>query len=60
MVPLPIRALTDAPPDAIFGISSTFALDPRPNKVNLAVGVYVDETAIRLCFRPSSTQKGVS
>ena len=43
---LPIRALTDAPPDAIFGISDAFAHDRRPRKVNLAIGVYVDENGL--------------
>jgi aspartate/tyrosine/aromatic aminotransferase len=42
-MPFPDRALSTAPPDAIFGISEAYARDPRPDKVNLAVGVYVDE-----------------
>ncbi len=43
-MPLPERALTPAPPDPILGLSEAFRADPRPGKVNLAVGVYVDET----------------
>jgi len=32
------------PPDPILGLSATFAKDPRTDKINLASGVYVDET----------------
>lgn len=32
-----------APRDPILGINEAFAADPRPNKVNLGVGVYYDE-----------------
>ena len=32
-----------APPDAILGLSEAFAKDPRPGKINLAVGVFKDE-----------------
>ena len=31
-----------APPDAILGLTEAFKKDPRPNKVNLGVGVYKD------------------
>jgi aspartate/tyrosine/aromatic aminotransferase len=31
-----------APPDPILGLSEAFAQDPRPHKINLAVGVYKD------------------
>ena len=41
---LPTRSLTPAPPDPILGLTEAFKADTRPNKVNLAVGVYVDET----------------
>ncbi len=41
---LPTRSLTPAPPDPILGLSEAFRADPRPAKVNLAVGVYVDQT----------------
>ena len=32
------------PGDPIFGVVERFKADPRPNKVNLAQGVYMDET----------------
>ena len=31
-----------APKDPILGLSETFREDPRPGKINLAVGVYQD------------------
>ena len=43
---LPTRSLTPAPPDPILGLSEAFRADPRPGKVNLAVGVYVDGSGI--------------
>ena len=33
-----------APKDPILGLAETFREDPRPNKINLAVGVYQDAT----------------
>jgi len=45
-VALPLRSLTPAPPDPILGLTVTFRADPRPEKVNLAVGVYVDDTGV--------------
>jgi len=33
-----------APPDAILGVTAAFRADPAPNKVDLGVGVYKDET----------------
>jgi aspartate/tyrosine/aromatic aminotransferase len=41
---LPSGSLTPAPPDPILGLSETFRADRRPERVNLAVGVYVDDT----------------
>lgn len=35
-----------APPDAILGISEAFGRDPNPNKINLSVGVYKDESGV--------------
>jgi aspartate/tyrosine/aromatic aminotransferase len=32
-----------AKPDPIFGLSEAFKADPRPNKINLGIGVYRDE-----------------
>jgi aspartate/tyrosine/aromatic aminotransferase len=43
-MPLPRQSLTAAPPDAILGLSEVFRADSRPDKANLAVGVYVDES----------------
>ncbi len=43
---LPLRSLTPAPPDPILGLTETFRADPRPDKVNLAVGVYVDDAGV--------------
>lgn len=34
---------TPAPPDAILGLTEAFRADPRPIKVNLGVGVYMDD-----------------
>ena len=36
--------ITPAPPDAILGLTEAFKKDPSPNKVNLGVGVYIDES----------------
>ncbi len=43
---LPARSLTTAPPDPILGLTEAFRADTRPTKVNLAVGVYVDDTGV--------------
>ena len=43
---LPLRSLTPAPADPILGLTETFRADSRPDKVNLSVGVYVDETGL--------------
>lgn len=39
----PFSSVPLAPRDPILGMSEAFAADPRPSKVNLGVGVYVDE-----------------
>lgn len=41
---LPSLARVAAPPDPILGLAEQFRNDPRPNKVNLSAGVFVDET----------------
>src|SRR5450759_2676593 len=46
VVALPNRSLTPAPPDPILGLTETFRADARPHKVNLSVGVYVDESGV--------------
>ena len=38
-----LDALQPAPPDAILGLSEAFRGDPRPEKINLAVGVYKNQ-----------------
>ena len=43
---LPLRSLAPAPPDPILGLTEAFRADTRPEKVNLAVGVYVDDTGV--------------
>lgn len=43
---LPARSLTPAAPDPILGLTEAYKADPRPTKVNLAVGVYVDDSGI--------------
>ena len=43
-MPLPSLARVPAPPDAILGLAEAYRNDPRPNKVNLSAGVFVDET----------------
>ncbi len=43
---LPLRSLTPAPPDPILGLTEAFKADSRPNKVNLAVGVYVGDNGV--------------
>ena len=43
---LPLRSLSPAPPDPILGLTEAFKADSRPGKVNLSVGVYIDETGV--------------
>jgi aspartate/tyrosine/aromatic aminotransferase len=45
-VALPVRSLTPAPADPILGLTETFRADTRPEKVNLAAGVYVDDSGV--------------
>ncbi|TSC77241.1 MAG: tyrosine aminotransferase [Parcubacteria group bacterium Gr01-1014_31] len=40
----PISCLRPLPEDEIFGLQRAFAADPRPEKLNGAIGVYTDET----------------
>jgi aspartate/tyrosine/aromatic aminotransferase len=37
------QSVQPAPPDAILGLTEAFKADPKPDKINLAVGVYKDE-----------------
>ena len=43
-VSLPSLARIPAPPDPILGLTEAFKADPRPNKINLSSGVFVDAT----------------
>ena len=43
---LPSRSLTPAAPDPILGLAESFKADTRAGKVNLAVGVYVDDSGV--------------
>jgi aspartate/tyrosine/aromatic aminotransferase len=45
-VALPARSLTPAAPDPILGLSEAFKADTRSDKVNLSVGVYVDDSGV--------------
>jgi aspartate/tyrosine/aromatic aminotransferase len=45
-VALPVRSLTPAPPDPILGLAEAFKADTRPHKVNLSVGVYVNDAGV--------------
>jgi len=38
--------LQPAPPDSILGLAEAFRADPRPGKISLASGVYVDERGV--------------
>ena len=35
-----------AAPDPILGLTEQFNQDPNPNKINLGIGVYLDENGI--------------
>ena len=39
-----LEQLKAIPPDPILGISSAFAKDPNPNRIDLGIGVYRDES----------------
>jgi aspartate/tyrosine/aromatic aminotransferase len=45
-VSLPLRSLTPAPSDPILGLTETFRADSRAEKINLAAGVYVDDSGV--------------
>jgi aspartate/tyrosine/aromatic aminotransferase len=45
-VALPARSLTPAAPDPILGLTDAFKSDTRVGKVNLSVGVYVDDSGV--------------
>lgn len=39
-------SLSVAPPDPILGLTAAYKKDPRPEKINLGVGVYQDDTGV--------------
>lgn len=41
---LPSLARIPAPPDPILGLADAFRADPRPARINLSAGVFIDET----------------
>ncbi|HEY4752471.1 MAG TPA: aminotransferase class I/II-fold pyridoxal phosphate-dependent enzyme, partial [Candidatus Limnocylindrales bacterium] len=41
---LPSLSRVPAPPDPILGLAEAYRNDPRPDKVNLSAGVFVDAT----------------
>jgi len=43
-VALPSLSRVPAPPDPILGLAEAFRADPRPGKINLSSGVFVDES----------------
>ncbi len=43
-------SLTMASADPILGLTEAFRNDPNPNKINLGVGIYVDDTGISPIF----------
>jgi aspartate/tyrosine/aromatic aminotransferase len=45
-MPTAFAGLTALPPDAILGLTEAYHADRRPGKINLASGVYVDESGI--------------
>jgi aspartate/tyrosine/aromatic aminotransferase len=38
-----LQTVTPAPPDVILGLTEAFKKDPRPHKINLGVGVFMDD-----------------
>src|SRR5690606_23258433 len=40
------QTIEKRPPDPILGLSAAYQQDPNPNKVDLGVGVYKDESGI--------------
>jgi aspartate/tyrosine/aromatic aminotransferase len=45
-VSLPSLARIPAPPDPILGLTEVFRSDPRPGKINLSSGVFVDASGV--------------
>src|SRR6266508_6532245 len=54
-----LSAIEMAPRDPILGVSEAFHADPNPNKVNLGVGVYIDDNGkvpVLECVRRAEQQ----
>ena len=49
-----------APPDPILGLEEAFKRDPNPAKINLAAGVYRDETGNTPFSARSSVRRRIS
>ena len=45
-----LNTLERLPPDSILGLAAECRADPNPNKVDLTVGVYMDETGVTPVF----------
>ncbi|OPZ07480.1 MAG: Aspartate aminotransferase [candidate division BRC1 bacterium ADurb.BinA292] len=46
-----LETLPMAPADPILGLTEAFKKDPNPNKINLGVGIYVDDEGLSPLFR---------
>ena len=42
--------LKKAPPDPVFGLIEAFRRDPRPDKINIGIGVYADDNGSPFVF----------
>ena len=50
-------SVTLAPPDPILSLTGAFKADPNPEKINLSVGVFVNDLAPRPYSRPFDLPK---
>ena len=58
-MPSPLAAVPMAPKDPILGVTETFNADKNPNKVNLGVGIYYDDSGrvpVLECVRRAELQ----
>ena len=59
----PFAAIPLAPPDPIMGVTEAFNADPNPDKANLGVGVYQDDTGkvpLLACVRAAEARIGAA
>ena len=59
----PFSAVPMAPRDPILGLTEAFVADPRPNKVNLGVGVYYDDAGripVLAAVKVAEAQRGAA